>query len=148
MGDFHELSIYAPLLQIVPGQYESAEDSYNIDIERLQPTRELPTSVYLMALVTLFATIAIDVNVPSSLHLLQPIDLVVHSTVAANIPFDVRALYFDKAMSDAPIYLGFVGCLLGLGMIIQKNRTKGSVALALFVALNVLGAPRLLPYLY
>lgn len=83
-----------------------------------------------------FALIAFDVNAEGSLHLLQPLDTLVHTAVSQNIPFDFRANIADKLISDTPIHTGAAMILGGLA-VIATTRPKQAAALAgLFAVFN------------
>eukprot|EP00892_Ulva_mutabilis_P009383 jgi/Ulvmu1/6817/UM031_0021.1 len=94
-----------------------------------------PSYVYLITLLTAFSVIAVDVNA-DSLHLLQPVDIIVHTTVSANIPFEFRADIADKLISDTPIHTGAAMIVAGLA-VIATTRPKQAAALAgLFAVFN------------
>lgn len=83
-----------------------------------------------------FVLIAFDVNAEDSLHLLQPLDTLVHTAVSQNIPFDFRANIADKLISDTPIHTGAAMILGGLA-VIATTRPKQAAALAgLFAVFN------------
>lgn len=89
----------------------------------------LPSYAYLVTLMAGFSVIAFDVNAEDSLHLLQPLDTLVHTTVAQNIPFDFRANIADKLISDTPIHTGAAMVVGGLA-VIATTRPKQAAALA------------------
>lgn len=100
----------------------------------------LPSYAYLISLLTAFTVIAIDVNA-DSLHLLQPLDNLVHTTVSTNIPFDFRANVADKVISDTPIHTGAAMIVAGIA-VIATTRPKQAAAIAgLFAAFNFTCVP-------
>lgn len=84
--------------------------------------------------------IALDVNA-DSLHLLQPLDTLVHTAVSTNVPFEFRANVADKLISDTPIHTGAAMIVAGL-VVIATTRPKQAAALAgVFAVFNFTCAP-------
>ena len=109
--------------------------------EMVQATSALSnisTAGYLAVFLTIFSLIAFDVTSPASSHILQPVDLAVHSNVVQNVPLDFRLFTADKVISNRPIGMGALFSIAGLQLIISKNLKKGLFLGGLLGAFNVL----------
>ena len=105
----------------------------------LQSPFESP-EVQLILVTTLFTLVALDVNFSDSLHLLQPADNFVHSSVAAMVPWDVR-LFANKAISNTPIMASALASLVCLAGITWKRPKEGATVFAVMAFMNSVGAP-------
>lgn len=91
----------------------------------------------LAACTAAFTIIAADVNLPTALHLLQPLDSAAHAVVSANMPLEARMIA-DKPLSNTGLTCAtFVSATL-MALTALRAPKKGLALASVVVSFNVL----------